>query len=430
MYYCYQYIFYVLVLVLVFSVLSSGSKAASQPASETNSQVLNLPYAFYNESFGAAVGYVYGIGGFPQKQSSLIATVMAGSKGSVMGFLMGTDIRLPWNDRLFLDPIISTGFFSDADSFIGGNPAFPNQRPGDNNSDKDNFVSGDGWDHFLRLRFKYLLPIGSGKDQIIPNYVFEKGFLKSGATGGQSLNPLESGRSFAEIRPFYRSQQIDGDYVDGELKTNGLDFALFWDNRDFYLNPSYGNSLRLKLVRDFGLMDSSNSWTSIDGELDVYYPLGESELFRQRVLAFDFWTSYSPTWDIQPDDTIVGRPPAYSGATLGGLFRMKGYPAQRFSDKAAIYYSAEMRMTPRWNPFDYWQWFQKRVGVQWIQLTPFVEIGRVAGSWDISELHSDLKWCGGIAIRAMAKGLVVRIDTAASEEGVNVQMMINHPFQF
>lgn len=430
MHYYYKHIFVVLILGLCLPVLSYASEAVTQPANKINSQALNLPYAFYNESFGTAVGYVYGINGFPQKQSSLIATIMAGNEGSVMGFLMGTDIRLPWSDRLFLDPIISTGYFSDADSFIEGNPVFPNQRPGDNDSDKDNFVSGNGWDNFFRLRFKYLLPIGSGKDQIIPNYVLEKGFLKSGATGGHSLNPLKSGRSFAEIRPFYRSQQIDGDYVNGELKTNGLDFALFWDNRDFHLNPSYGNSLRFKMARDFGLMDSSNSWTSMDGELDVYYPLGESELFRQRVFAFDLWTAYSPTWEKQPDNTIVGRPPAYSGATLGGLWRMKGYPAQRFSDKAAIYYSAEMRLTPKWNPFENWHWIQKHVGVQWIQLAPFVEIGRVAPLWDISELHSDLKWCGGFAIRAMAKGLVVRIDTAASAEGVNVQMMVNHPFQF
>jgi hypothetical protein len=28
----------------------------------------------------------------------------------------------------------------------------------------------DGWDNFFRLRFKYLLPIGNGRDQIIATY--------------------------------------------------------------------------------------------------------------------------------------------------------------------------------------------------------------------------------------------------------------------
>jgi hypothetical protein len=41
-----------------------------------------------------------------------------------------------------------------------------------------------------------------------------------------------------------------------------------------------------------------------------------------------------------------------------------------------------------------------------------------------------MKWSTGLGIRAMAKGLIVRIDTAASDESVNIQMMINQPFQF
>lgn len=36
---------------------------------------------------------------------------------------------------------------------------------------------------------------------------------------------------------------------------------------------------------------------------------------------------------------------------------------------------------------------------------------------------------GGLGVRAMAKGLVVRIDTAYSDEG-GIQMMTSQPFQF
>ena len=41
-----------------------------------------------------------------------------------------------------------------------------------------------------------------------------------------------------------------------------------------------------------------------------------------------------------------------------------------------------------------------------------------------------MKWNAGFGIRAMAKGIVIRIDTAGSDEGVGVQMMISQPFQF
>jgi len=109
---------------------------------------------------------------------------------------------------------------------------------------------------------------------------------------------------------------------------------------------------------------------------------------------------------------------------------MRAYPSQRFSDRAAIYYSAELRLIPRRNPFDAWPRLQRVVGVEWVQVVPFVEVGRVAPSWDATNLHSSMKWDAGVGLRAWAKGIVVRIDAAISEEGTGVQMMVSQPFQF
>ena len=419
-----------LLFFLLHSVSAFGQGVRVGPDGEFSEQTLSLPYAFYNESFGFAVGYVYGVVGRPQKQATLLATVMAGSKGSAMGFLVGRDIQMPRVERLFLDPVISVGYFKDNDAYINGNPDFPDERAGSNNSDKDNFVEGDGWDNFFRLKFKYLLPLGTGRDQIIASYKIKEGLLESGATGGTSLNPLKSGLSYLEMRPFYRSQQIDGDDVDETTKTNGLDFSAFWDNRDFYANPSKGFGLRGKASRDFGWFDSSDSWTNVEGELDVYIPFQLGDWLRQGVIALDYWTSFSSTWDEQPDGTVDNRPPSYAGSTLGGLWRLRGYPSQRFNDKAAVYYAAELRLIPRWNPFKHWDWIQKYVGIQWLQFVPFVEIGRVAPSWNIETLHSDMKWSAGLGLRAWAKGIVARIDFAASEEDFKVQMMVAQPFQF
>jgi hypothetical protein len=416
--------------VLLTGVSSFGQGVRVGPDGEASKQTLSLPYAFYNENFGFAVGYVYGVVGQPQKQSTLLATVMAGSKGSAMGFLVGRDIQMPRVERLFFDPIVQVGYFKDAESYTDGNRDFPDERAGSNDSDEDNFVEGDGWDNFFRLTFKYLLPMGNGKDQIISTYKIDQGLLKSGATGGTSLNPFKSGKSYLELRPFYRSQQIDGNDVDETIKTNGLDFSVFIDNRDYYANPSKGYGLLAKVSRDFALFDSDNSWTNLESELDVYVPLKLSNWFRQSVLALDVWTSYSPTWDKKSSHEVKNRPPTYTGPTLGGIWRMRGYPTNRFTDKAAIYYSAELRMIPRWNPFDGWPSIQKYVGVEWLQFVPFVEIGRVAPVWNFERLHSDMKWSAGFGIRALAKGIVIRIDTAVSDEQVGVQMMISQPFQF
>ena len=321
---------------------------------------LSLPYGFYNENFGAAGAYVYGRIGYPQPQSMVLVTGMAGTQGSAMVFGMARDLRIPgrrgaYLNRLFVDPIFSVGYFDEIDAYVIGNPSFPDEDAGTNDSDEDNFITGGGWDNFLRVNFKYLLPIGHGRNQIIPQYNIKGGLLVSGATGGASFNPLKSGRSFIELRPFYRSQEIDSDDVSSDIKTNGFDIGLFWDNRDFPLNPSTGQGLRLKVSTDLGLFDSSGSWTVAQLEFDQYFSLGATSRFRQRVLAFNFWTA-----DTLSDNLA----PAYTGATLGGLWKLRGYPSQRFHDNAAIYYGAELRLIPKWNPFDAWPKIQKHVGVE------------------------------------------------------------------
>jgi len=71
-----------LLFFLLHSVSAFGQGVRVGPDGEFSEQTLSLPYAFYNESFGFAAGYVYGVVGRPQKQATLLATVMAGSKGS------------------------------------------------------------------------------------------------------------------------------------------------------------------------------------------------------------------------------------------------------------------------------------------------------------------------------------------------------------
>jgi hypothetical protein len=126
-------------------------------------------------------------------------------------------------------------------------------------------------------------------------------------------------------------------------------------------------------------------------------------------------------------NALSGKPPSFAGAAMGGLFRMRGYRPARFNDQAAIYYAAELRLIPEWNPLAKIS-FLESLEIDWIQFVPFVEVGRVADSWSISELHSDMKWDVGLGLRAMAKRLVVRVDAAVSEEDFGVQMMVGLPF--
>jgi hypothetical protein len=418
------------VLLLAPAAGRSQEEAFPPPHEAQATSEIKLPYGFYNDLFGAAGAFMYARGGFPQKQSQLLVTGMVGTAGSGMLFVRAQDLLVPGFDRLFLDPIFSLAYVHGDYAYVSGNPQYPLQRAGTNDSAYGNYITGNGWDNYLRVSFRYLLPIGWGRDHVVNDYRLEGGLLYSGATGGESLNPLASGKTFVEVRPFYRSLSLEASSLAVSQKTNGVDASLIWDNRDFVTNPSIGQSLTLRWSRDFGWLDSTNPWTVVAGELDQYFSLGRSEWFRQRVIALDMWMADSPSWEYRPNGTVVNGSPIFAGAHLGGWWRMRGYRFARFSDKAAIYYAAEYRMIPRWNPFTSSRWLQERLGVEWIQLVPFAELGRVAPSWNLGELHSSMKWDLGFGFRALAKGLLVRVDLAGSPEGAAVQMMVGHPFQF
>ncbi|MHC4117645.1 MAG: BamA/TamA family outer membrane protein [Planctomycetota bacterium] len=388
-----------------------------------------LPYPFYNEDIDFALGVAGGFVGRPQDQMTLVGTGYS-TNSSWAFFLLGWDIQTPFCERLFLDPYFSVGQFDEMVVYKDGNPEFPTDRAGSNESHEDNFLEGRGNDYFTNLEFKYLLPIGHGKDNIINEYVVRDGFLVSGQSGGDVWDPFESGRTYFQVEPFYRRQTVETDFTSDAVNTNGMIFSVLYDNTDFQLNPSRGSSQEVAISRDWGLFDSSDPWTVIEGEFSKYISLGPAAGIRQQVLAFNCWTANTLTWKKEGIDengkAIFRRPPTYVGATLGGIDRMRGYPAARFNDQAAIYYALEYRVIPDWNPFktDFWRRFE----IEWIQGVLFAEVGRVAERWTLKELHSDMKWDVGVGLRIWAKNLIVRADIAFSEEDMGIQLMTGHPF--
>ncbi len=423
-------------LCLVFISIYHGAYAQTimvGPDKKTAVKELAVPYAFYNSSFGAAAGFVYGATGWPQKQATLLATVIGGSSSAFAFYMISRDFQIPLGERFFMDTDIALSTFGNLTSFSNGNPLYRNEQAGSNDSSKNNYIRGSGDDNLAKIKFRYILPIGGAKDQAINTLVLDKGLPIEGMAGGYSWNPLVSGKTSLEVKPFWRNQTVDSTFRFARQNTNGVEFSAFRDNTDFPQNPSVGSSLRLRYTKDWGNFDSSNPYSVMDAEFSKYIPLGATENFRQRVLAFDFWTADTPSYNdynIKNGERVFQRSPAFVGATLGGLWRLRGYPTQRFHDKAAIFYALEYRMTPKWNPFANIEWVDKHLGITTWQIVPFVEVGRVAPSWNLDTLHTKMQWDAGIGIRAMAKGLMVRIDTAVGNGSYGVSMMVGHPFQF
>jgi outer membrane protein assembly factor BamA len=243
---------------------------------------------------------------------------------------------------------------------------------------------------------------------------------------------MTSGRTTLATRFFYTYRDLseyDGNEEQLEAKTNGLDFWLEYDNTDFPRNPSYGSRQQFKLTRDFGWFDSSNSWTNLELDMTKYVNLGTSDLFKHQALAFNFWTSNTPTWETSPNNAqqVTNRPPPGYGSQLGGFDRMRAYPNGRFRDKSAVYYAAEVRLTPQFQKMRDWP-IIKYFEVDWFQVVPFVEAGRVSDEYNSNLLTKDLKLDAGIGLRVMAFRTVFRLDFAVSEEGAAIQAMISQPF--
>ncbi len=392
-----------------------------------------VPFAFYSDSLGPAAGFSIGNRGFFQPQASAFATVVGSVEGTIYGFLAVRDLAVPTLERLFINGQINVGRFSQIDIYSDGNPDFPDRRAGSHESDPDDFITGDGTDVKLWTLFGYVLPLGGGADDPESRLVLREGLVLEGARDTSVWNPWRSGYTMVGVKPFYRRQDASTDEAgDQEAATSGAECILRYENTDFHENPSRGSYQQLRYTKDWGELESSAAWETVDIAATKYISLAPSARSRQRVLALTLWWIDTPSWDDTDqdgDDLVFQRPPSYAGATLGGPERMRGYPEGRFNDRSAVYYAAEYRHMPQWNPLKNAGWLNRRnAHVQWLQYVTGVEVGRVADEFDLETLHTDMKVAGLVGLRAMVNTLVVRADVGITDEGFAVQMTIDHPF--
>lgn len=390
-----------------------------------------LPYAFATDSLGTAFGAAGGTSGKYQWQSSLFGAAMATTNDSWSLIGTGSDFRLPGTERLFSDIYLLVGHFTD-ERFYADLDRDPTQiKAGTNDSEPDDFVSGISNNVALDLTFKYPLPIGNARDEPVSVYRLDRGLLLSGPSGGTEWSPLTSGKTTLAGRFFFRYRDLDEETRDQivSARSNGLEFWLDYNNVDFMSNPASGSRQKLTLTRDFGWFDSSGSWTNLELELSKYFNLGTSDWFRHQVLALNFWTSSTPTWETDPDDPqrVNHRPPPGQGSYLGGFDRLRAFPDGRFHDKSAVYYAGELRLIPRTNPLrdlPLLNYFE----IDWWQLVAFAEAGRVGPEYDTELFTDDLKTDVGLGFRLMAFRVPVRLDWAVSDEDSSIWAMVSQPF--
>ena len=392
--------------------------------------ILALPYVFSTESMGFSYGVGGGTKGYGQEQLLLGATAF-GSTDDVAALFLGM-----WDYQ----PSFANRFFFSAQGMVGHYPknraytnvVFPPDsiHPGSNDSDKDDFVEDSGYDNWTDFKIEYVLPWGAARNDSMQHYTLKNGLLQSAPVGGDTWNPLKSGVTTILLRQFNRYRSFE--FADGTkaATVHPFQFAISYNNTDFPTNPSKGSVQYLGVTQDFSWLESPYEWTFIEFEASKYFSLGESEWARQRIIALNIWTGDTPSWNEQsnPDGntTITDRPPFYEGATLGGFYRMRAYPIDRFNDRSVIYTTAEYRYTLDWNPIGNISWL-RFLNSDWLQLVAFAEGGRVANDFG-SELFKDWQVDAGFGARAMFSGAVVRFDVGFSDETTTAWIMFGHPF--
>lgn len=389
-----------------------------------------VPYAFFSESFGLGFGAGGAYAGWMQEQASVLGAVTLGTTGSYNFMGAVSDYQVPRFPRLVVEPFFSFGRYQEQRLYIGRNPEFGGERAGSNDSDPDHYVEATQWDNRVELDFRFLLPLGHGRDTIVSRYTTHNGLLHEGASGGEIWNPTSSGRTTLSLKPGWRQQTLEQDELEVPFKTLNVEVALEYDNYDFPFNPSRGSYQRISFKHDFDEDPNFGDWEVWNAEISKVFDLGSDARSHQRVLAFSAWTAYVPTWESESVDgetRITRRPPGFEGAVLGGLYRMRAYENERFSDKAAIYYTAEYRTMPTWQPLKKIGWLDW-ADISWWQWVFFAEAGQVAPSYNLEDLHSNIHVDGGLSIRAMIHKAVCRLDFAVGEEGGRVTAMYGHPF--
>jgi hypothetical protein len=391
------------------------------------------PYPFYNGNVDYAVGVAYAAAGVIQPQFGFVANAFVSSNNTVAAFLLARDYQLGEDSRFFADFSIFGGDFGRVQSFQDGNPAFPDETAGSNDSSEDNYLEAEGNDIFLRMPIRYLLPIGAGRDEVIHTFRTQGGLLlKETGTGGERWNPFAGGRTMLEFTPFYRNQELELD-IGGErtLTASGITARIDYDNTDWWNNPSSGSRTQFAVTNDWsGNEPGDTPWTQMEAQYSKFWSLGAGRRAQARVLAFDAWYSDVPSWNdysIVNGERLYERPPVYMGSALGGLFRQRGFATTRFSDRSAVNYSMEYRYTTGRSLLARFR-FLDHFGVDFTQLVGFVEVGRVGPEFDLGELHEDMKVTYGLGLRASAQGLIVRADFGFSDEGGQIQMFVSQPF--
>jgi hypothetical protein len=439
-------IIYCLLLISAFPSTSNASEFLVDDLNRDKSKQqtwLVLPYIFSSDSMGFTAGAVGIFSGYIQPQMTIVATTFLGEElalrhdqliepdsARTTGAMLSISGYQPsFSDRLFISGMGAYGYYPNQRLYLeGGNDSIKELENTGYNAISP--LQTQGYNNWFNIYFRHVLPWGESKKTVMPNIKLQRGIaVNRDHIGGGT--PFVTGQTIFATELFYSKWSAEKLLESPEINTNGIRLHLEHDNTDYPDNPSRGYSFGVKLSTDFGLGNSTQSWNALEVDYSHYIELNNFSWSRQNVIAMNFWSAYSPSWDDSENFVESGvlkkhQTPMWEGARLGGWTRMRAYDTNRFNDKAAIYGAIEYRLIPQLNPMADQKW--NPFPIDWFQLVIFAEAGRVAERYELTTLLSDMKYDLGFSIRALAAKVPVRFDIAFGDEGSAMWVMLKQPF--
>lgn len=152
---------------------------------------------------------------------------------------------------------------------------------------------------------------------------------------------------------------------------------------------------------------------------------GETVIVRNYNLALyiPFSKQLTLVWDTQYFSAEGGE--EEGEVVAGGSPPLRGYPANRWSDRYGVFSALEARYTvPKNIKLDI---YLARGVLEGLQYALFYEVGQV-GPDGGSELFEEMHHSYGAGFRVLFEAIVLRLDFANSDEGLQTHLTIDQPF--
>lgn len=369
-----------------------------------------VPFFFSSENLSTAFGGAGVIKHAGQVQASAMAIGLYTTNDSWVSYLNFNSYQLP-NDlasNWLFGAEYYQAFYKEGVYYL------PSADSAFNHSQR---IITQGDESFTRLHIEYILPIANGANGAVASMIPSKQAI--------NWNPLTSGVTKIKLTPFMQSQSLLNAHFE-PTNTKGIELLLDWDNRDNGKNSSDGGQTSVKIRQGLAVNDAP-SWMTWEFEQSAFFSIGDNDLFRQQIIAANFYLADTPSWSSRNAEHQYQRPPSYAGISLGGYQQLRGYSTKRFFDRSAVLYSLEYRVQPHWQPLQEWPIFNF-YDVPWWQWVIFAEAGQISDRFSGSALHKDMKWSVGAGTRFEVESVVVRAELGVSQESNQFWVMISQPF--